>query len=56
MLNGIAFASFVDIQERLVDGPDGVFLWLGAGPEPVHGVTIQGVTRAQLTADDFLIL
>ncbi|BBK33457.1 hypothetical protein STHU_40910 [Allostella humosa] len=52
LLNGIALVTFEDILARLVDGPDGVFLDLGDG----NGVTIAGIFKNQLSADDFSIV
>ncbi len=51
LLNGIAIAGFQDILARLVDGPDGVFLDLGDG----QGITLAGIFKNQLSADDFVI-
>ncbi|BBK41322.1 hypothetical protein STVA_13420 [Allostella vacuolata] len=53
LLNGIAISGFADILALLEDGPDGAFLRLG--PDDAHGVTLLGIGRNQLSADDFLI-
>lgn len=52
LLNGVAIASFADIQERLTDGPDGAILDLGDG----NSVTIAGIAKDQLPVDDFMII
>ena len=51
-INGIPIASFADLLARIVDTPDGAFIDLGDG----QGLLLPGVTRNQLTPDDFVFV
>ncbi|BBK42224.1 hypothetical protein STVA_22440 [Allostella vacuolata] len=53
LLNGVAIGGFADILALLEDGPDGVFLRLG--DDPLQGITLEGIFKNQLSADDFAI-
>ena len=53
LINGVAIGGFADILALLEDGPDGVFLRLG--DDPLQGITLEGIFKNQLSADDFAI-
>ncbi|BBK45185.1 hypothetical protein STVA_52050 [Allostella vacuolata] len=52
MINGVAIASLADLLARIADTPDGAYLDLGDG----QGILLAGVAKAQLSADQFLLV
>ena len=51
MLTGLGFTSFADVQAKTTDEGAGAVIMVDA----VNTITLFGVTKASLSADDFLL-